>query len=192
MEILMRISIISILILSFVPAAHAQDGWQTYVSEELGIVFDAPPGVVMEIGSTPRGDIVGTKEQPEFVVEENGIEYRVGIANFAVAPMLGETILGEALFLFQGEKPVLLDAFSVKGEGRDTVYGRVSTVELAQGGQATAAFFFTDAKLYQITRTVRAAPVTYDAPNPMRFFESVSFDISDAGPGATELEVPAY
>lgn len=189
----MRVLLTGLLILSLSPAtASAQDAWQSYVSHELGLTFEAPPGIVTEIGATPRGDIVGTKERPEFTVAVDGIEYRVGVANFAVAPMLGETIVGEALFLFQGEKPVFLDTFSVKGEGQDTVYGRVSTVELAQGGRATAAFYFTNAKLYQITATISAANGNYDSPDPMRFIDSLSFDLADAPADAAELDVPYF
>lgn len=186
----MHSRIISILILSFFPvAANAQQAWPTYVSHELGFAFQAPSGIVTEIGATRRGDFIGTKEQPEFVVEEDGIEYRVGVANFAQAPMLGETILGEALFLFQGEKPILSDTFSIKGEGADTVYGRMSTVELPQGGRATTAFYFTDAKLYQLTATASAANDNEEASKPMRFIDSLTFDLSDVDPNATELEL---
>jgi hypothetical protein len=184
----MHRQLISILILSLCPvAAHAQDAWQTYVSHELGIAFRAPPGIETEIGATLRGDYVGTKEQPEFVVEQNCIEYRVGVANFAQAPMLGETVMGEALYLFQGEKPILSDDYSIKGEGQGKIYGRVSTVELPQGGWATTAFYFTNAKLYQLTATVSAANGNYDSDEPMRFIDSLTFDLSDVGSDAMEL-----
>jgi hypothetical protein len=195
----MRKSIIRILVIPVLAglalgahAARAQSSWQSYVSHELGLSFEAPSGVMTEIGATLRGDIVGTKEQIEFAVEENNIEYRVGVANFAQAQMMSETILGEALFLWQGEKPILMDMISYVGDGPERIYGRKSTVELAQGGQATTVFYFANGKLYQLTATVSAQNGNYDSPDPMRFIDSVRFDLAEASPNSTELELPEY
>jgi hypothetical protein len=200
----MQASYVRILSLCLIPAmmfgmsaADAQTGWQSYVSHELGFSFEAPGGIVSEIGATLRGDIVGTKEQIVFRAEENNIEYRVGVTNFAQAQMMSETILGEALFLFQGEKPILSDSFARVGEGRDMVYGRKSTVELPQGGQATTAFFFTNGKLYQLTATVSAKSGDYASPSLSRFIDSISFDMASfdldgADPNAVELEFPEF
>ena len=195
---------IRILSLCVIPAlmlggspAQAQTGWQSYVGHELGFSFEAPGGIVSEIGATLRGDIVGTKEQIVFRVEENNIEYRVGVTNFAQAQVMSETILGEALFLFQGEKTILSDSFARVGEGRDMVYGRKSTVELSQGGQATTAFFLTNGKLYQLTATVSAESGDYESPSLSRFIDSISFDLANfdldgADPNAVELEFPEF
>lgn len=195
----MRTSIIRILISALIPAlafgtgvAWSQSNWQSYVSRDLSVTFEAPAGMVSEFGATLRGEIVGTKEQVEFAVEENGIEYRVGVANFAQAQMMSETILGEALFLWQGEKPILMDTISYVGEGADRIYGRKSTVELAQGGQATTAFYFANGKLYQLTATVSAANGDYDSPEPMRFVDSVRFDLAGSNANSIELELPEF
>jgi len=210
----MQASIIRILILSLIPAmmlpmsaAQAQTGWQNYVSHELGFSFEAPGGIVSEIGATLRGNIVGTKEQIVFKAEENNVEYRVGVTNFAQAQMMSETILGEALVLFQGEKRILSDSFARVGEGRDMVYGRKSTVELSQGGQATTAFFFANGNLYQLTATVSAESGDYASVSLSRFIDSISFDLGSfdlgsldvgsldvggADPNAVELELPEF
>ncbi len=195
----MQISIIRILILALTPglalgtsAAHAQTGWQSYVSHELDLSFEAPGGIVSEIGATLRGTIVGTKEQIVFRTEENNIEYHVGVANFAQAQMMSETILGEALVLFQGDKAILTDTFARTGEGRDMVYGRQSTVELAQGGQATTVFYFANGKLYQLTATVSAENGDYESPGLSRFIGSITFDLAGANPNAVELELPVF
>ena len=195
----MQISILRILILALIPglgfganAAQAQSTWQSYVSHELGFSFEAPGVIVSEIGATPRGNIVGTKEQIVFRTEGNNIEYRVGVTNFAQAQMMSETILGEALFLFQGEKPILMDTFARVGEGRDMVHGRKSTVELAQGGQATTVFYFANGKLYQLTATLSAENGDYTSPDPGRFIDSISFDLAGANPNAIELKLPEF
>ncbi len=195
----MRNSIIRILIILLIAGfgvdantAHAQSSWQSYVSHELGLHFEAPGGIVTEIGATLRGDIVGTKEQIVFRAEENNIEYRVGVTNFAQAQMMSETILGEALFLFQGEKPILMDTFAYVGEGRDRIYGRKSTVELAQGGRATTVFYFANGKLYQLTATQSAENSDATSPDADRFIDSISFDLSGVNPSATELALPEF
>jgi hypothetical protein len=195
----MQTSILRILILALVPglalsagAAQAQSAWQSYVNHELGFSFEAPGGIVSEIGATPRGNIVGTKEQIVFRTEENNIEYRVGVTNFAQAQMMSETILGEALFLFQGEKPILTDTIARVGQGRDMVYGRKSTVEVAQGGQATTVFYFANGKLYQLTATVSAENGDTASPDPGRFIDSISFDLAGANSNAIELELPEF
>jgi hypothetical protein len=185
------ISVLSVLLLG-ANAVHAQTGWQDYVSHELGLSFEAPDGIISEIGATLRGAYVGTKEQIVFRTQENNIEYRVGVANFAQAQAMSETVLGEALFLFQGEKPVLTDTFAIVDEGRDRIYGRKSTVELAQGGQATTAFFFTNGKLYQLTATVSAESGAFDAPAIDRFIGSIQFDPLGAGVNAVELVLPEF
>nr|TFG51754.1 MAG: hypothetical protein E4H34_05875 [Hyphomicrobiales bacterium] len=114
------------------------------------------------------------------------------MTNFAQAQAMSETVLGEALFLFQEGKPVLQDIFARVGAGRDMVYGRKSTVELAQGGQATTAFFFTHGKLYQFTATAAAANGGSADPGIDRFIASVSFDPAEAGVGAAELVLPEF
>ena len=195
----MQTSILRILILALFPglgvgagAAQAQSAWQSSVSHELGFSFDAPGGIVSEIGATPRGDIVGTKEQIVFRTEESNIEYRVGVTNFAQAQRMSETILGEALVLFQGEKPILMDNFAYVGEGRDRVYGRKSTVELIQGGRATTAFYFANGKLYQLTATQRAESGDATSPDAGRFLDSISFDLSGSNANVIELESPEF
>ena len=105
---------------------------------------------------------------------------------------MSETILGEALFLFQGEKPILMDNFARVGEGRDMFHGRKSTVELAQGGQATTVFYFANGKLYQLTATVSAENGDYTSPDLGRFIDSISFDLAGANPNASELELPEF
>jgi hypothetical protein len=193
-KVLIRTLIISLLLALLLAsgAGRAQTGWQTYSSNELNFSFEAPDGIVSEIGATIRGTYVGTKEQIVFRTEENNIEYRVGVTNFAQAQAISETVLGEALFLFQEGKTVLRDTFARVGEGRDMVYGRRSTVELSQGGQATTAFFFTNGMLYQLTATVAGANGDISTPGIDTFIGSVRFEPAGAGANAMELTLPEF
>ena len=77
------------------------------------------------------------------------------------------------------------------------VYGRKSTVELSQGGQATTAFFFANGNLYQLTATVSAESGDYASVSLSRFVDSISFDLGSLDVGgadqnAVELELPEF
>lgn len=172
--------------------AQAQARWNNYVSNDFGFSIEMPGTINMEIGATRRGTYVGTKEKWVYKSAVDNIEYSIGVANFRIAQENSETILLEALDLYQGTKPVLMDNFGRVGEGREMIYGRKITVELPNGGgQETAAFYFANGNLYELYARVPAG-ADLNSTDPMRFIDSVSFDISAANPNATALEPPPY
>jgi hypothetical protein len=173
-----------------VAAVPAQAAWKSYISRDLGFSFEAPGEVKTSIG-TSRGLIAGPHEVAEFTSVEDGIEYNASVIEFPQSGAEGATILGEAEFDFQNGKDVKMDTFGRIEPGKDSVYGRKLTVDLGKDkGRATAAFYFTKNKLYQLTATILPENGDYQSPDPGRFIDSIAFVPTRAQEGSTELKNP--
>ena len=171
-------------------AAPAHAAWKSYISHTLGFSFEAPGDIKTETG-TSRGVIAGPQETIIFRSVENGIEYKVTVINFVQAQAESATILGEAAFMFQEGKRVLMDTFGRVEPGKDAVYGRKLTIELANnGGRATSAFYFNKGYLIQLEATVSPKNGDYGTPDPGRFIDSIAFNPARAEAGSTELKLP--
>ena len=96
-------------------------------------------------------------------------------------------LLGEAEYLFQENKKVLMDAF-----GRvDRQYGRKFTIELPNnGGRTTAAFYFINVRIVSLQATVLPANGDYETPEMGRFVDSITFFTVRAADDAIELPAP--
>ena len=97
------------------------------------------------------------------------------------------TLLGEAAYLFQEDKKVLMDTY-----GRvDRQYGRKLTIDLPNNaGRATAAFYFINGRIVALQATVLPANGDYDTPEMARFVDSITFYTVRAPDEAIELPVP--
>jgi len=173
-----------------ISTAPADAAWKSYISKELGISFEAPGTVKTEVG-TYRGAVAGPRQTVVFRSVEDNIEYKVTVLFFAQAQADGASILGEREYMFQDGKKVLMDTFGRVEPGKDAVYGRKIVVDQPMNkGRTTAAFYFTNGKLFSLEATVLPANGDYMSPDPGRFIDSITFVLSRAQQGATELKVP--
>ncbi len=173
-----------------ISTAPADAAWKSYISKELGISFEAPGTVKTEVG-TYRGAVAGPRQTVVFRTVDDNIEYKVTVLFFAQAQADGASILGEREYMFQDGKKVLMDTFGRVEPGKDAVYGRKIVVDQPMNkGRTTAAFYFTNGKLFSLEATVLPANGDYMSPDPGRFIDSITFVLSRAQQGATELKVP--
>ena len=96
-------------------------------------------------------------------------------------------LLGEATFLFQDKKKLMMDTF-----GRvDGLYGRKLSVDQPNnGGRTLAAFYFINGRLISLQVTVLPANGDYGTPDMGRFVDSIAFRPDRAEQGSTELALP--
>ena len=168
-------------------AAPAAADWKTYVSKDLGFSFMAPGDVKADIG-TYRGEVAGPRQTITFRSTEDKIDYKVTVLSFAQAQANGATLLGEREFMFRQRNPVLMDAFTQVGTGKDAIYGHKLAITLPMNkGRSMGAFYFVNGKLYALEATMPAGS-NYAAPGPERFVDSIKFGRAEAG--AIELRTP--
>src|SRR2546423_8224412 len=162
-------------------AAPAQAAWHSYVSHALGFSFEAPGEVKAQIGNS-RAEIAGPRQTVVFRSVDDNIEYRVTVLNFAQAQMDGADLLGERTYAFQNNKKVLMDTFGRVEPGKEAVYGRKITVDQPNNrGRTTAAFYFTNGKLYTMEATVLPANGDYGTPDAGRFIRSKKCRLGQEG-----------
>jgi hypothetical protein len=191
-EAIMRASILAIVAGATlaVTTAPAEAAWKTYISKTLGFSFEAPGTIKTDTGTT-RGVVAGPQETMIFTATEDNIRYEVTVINFNQARAESATILGEATFMYQEGKRLVMDTFGRVEPGKDSVYGRKMTIELPNnGGRATSAFYFHNGYLIQLEATVLPANGDYASPDPGRFIDSIAFNPARAGEGASELKLP--
>src|SRR3977135_1654698 len=105
--------------------APAMAAWRGYISHPLGFAFAAPGDLKMEKG-TYRGAVAGQHDTLVYRFVDDDIEYKAVVIDMSDKANDAATLLGEAEYLFQDGKKVLMDTF-----GRlDRQYGRKLTVDL--------------------------------------------------------------
>ena len=184
----MRLTALAILVgaalaATAVPATAA---WRGYISHPLGFAFAAPGELKVEKG-TYGGAVAGTHNTTVYRFIDDNIEYKAVVVDVGDKANDAATLLGEAEFLFQENRKVLMDTF-----GRvDRQYGRKLTVDLPNnGGRAMAAFYFVNGRVVSLQATVLPANGDYETPDMARFVESIAFFTVRAPDEAIEL--PAW
>jgi hypothetical protein len=167
-------------------AAPAMAAWHGYISHPLGFAFAAPGELKMEKG-TYRGPVAGTHDTVVYRFVDDNIEYKAVVIDVGDKTNDAATLLGEAEYLFQDGKKVLMDAF-----GRvDRQYGRKLTIDLPNnGGRTSAAFYFINGRIVSLQATVLPANGDYDTPEMGRFVDSITFFTVRAADDAIELPAP--
>jgi len=171
-----------------IAAAPAQAApWRGYISHPLGFAFAAPGELTVEKG-TYRGAVAGLHETVAYKFVDDNIEYKVVVIDMNAQQNQAATLLGEAEYIFQDEKKLLMDTF-----GRvDRHYGRKLTIDLPNnGGRTTAAFYFVNGRIVSLQATVLPANGDYGSPEMGRFVDSVTFYPERAADDAIELPPPA-
>jgi hypothetical protein len=164
-------------------ATPAMAAWRGYISHPLGFSFSAPGDLKVERG-TYRGAVAGQRDTLVYSFVDDNIEYKVVVIDMSDRANDAATLLGEAEYIFQEGKKVLMDAF-----GRvDRQYGRKLTIDLPNNtGRATAAFYFINGRIISPQATVLPANGDYESPETARFVDSIAFFTVRAPDDATEL-----
>ena len=166
--------------------APAMAAWRSYISHPMGFAF-AAPGELQIAKGTYRGTVAGARETSVYRFVDDNIEYKVEVIDMTDKVNDSATLLGEAEYIFQENKKLLMDAF-----GRvDHQYGRRFTIDLPNnGGRSTAAFYFINGRIISLIATVLPANGDYDTPEAARFIDSISFFTVRAPDNAIELPAP--
>ena len=166
--------------------APAMAAWHGYISHPLGFTFAAPGELKVEKG-TYRGAVAGPHDTVVYRFVDDDIEYKVVVIDMGDQANDAATLLGEAEYMFQEDKKVLMDTF-----GRvDRQYGRKLTVDLPNNaGRTTAAFYFINGRIISLQATVLPANGDYDTPEMARFVDSIAFFAVRASDDAIELPAP--
>jgi hypothetical protein len=169
-----------------VTAVSAQAVWRGYISHPLGFAFAAPGELKVEKG-TYRGEVAGPRETTVYKIVNDGIEYRAIVIDVTDKANDAATLLGEAEFIFQDKKKVLMDTFA----NVDRHQGRKLTIDLPNnGGRTTGAFYFVNGRIVSLQATVLPSNGDYDSPEMGRFVDSVTFFTIRAPEDAIELPPP--
>ena len=182
---LMRWNVLATLVGAALAAmtAPSQAAWKSYISHPLGFAFAAPGELKVEKG-TYRGGVAGPHDTVIYRFVDDDIEYKVVVIDVTAQANQAATLLGEAEYLFQDQKKLLVDAI----DRFDGHYGRKFTVDLPNnGGRTTAAFYFAEGRIVSLQATVLPANGDYDSPEMGRFVDSVSFFTVRAPDDAIEL-----
>jgi hypothetical protein len=184
MRLAVLAALIGVVLSAMATPAAAQ--WRPYISHPLGFAFAAPGAMKLEKG-TYNSPISGQHNTIVYAFAEDNIEYKVVVVDMRDHANESATLLGEAQFLYQDKKKVLMDAF-----GRvDRQYGRKLTVDLPNnGGRSTAAFYFINGRIVSLQATVLPANGDYETPEMGRFIDSITFFAVRAADDAIELPPP--
>ena len=167
-------------------AMPATAAWHGYISHPLGFAFAAPGELKIEKG-TYRGAVAGERATLVYRFFDDNIEYKAVVIDMTDKANDSASLLGEAQYLFQENKKVLMDSF-----GRvDRQYGRKITIDLpGNGGRSTAAFYFINGRIISLQATVLPANGDFDTPEMARFVDSITFFTIRAPEDAIELPAP--
>jgi hypothetical protein len=167
--------------------APATAAWRAYISHPLGFAFAAPGELKIEKG-TYNSAVAGRRDTIVYRFVDDDIEYKAVVIDMTDKANDAATLLGEAEYIFQDNKKVLMDTF-----GRvDRQYGRKLTIDLPNnGGRSTAAFYFINGRVVALQATVLPANGDYDTPDKGRFVDSITFFTVRAPDDAIELPVPS-
>jgi hypothetical protein len=187
-EVRMRPSflLIQVAALSAAMLSPTMAAWHGYISHPMGFAFAAPGELKMEKG-TYRSDVAGTRDTIVYSFIDDDIEYRAVVIDMSDKANDAANLLGEAAYLFQNGKKVLMDTF-----GRvDHQYGRKLTIDLPNNvGRSSASFYFINGRLVTLQATVLPSNGDYNTPEMGRFVDSITFYTVRAPDDAIELPVP--
>jgi hypothetical protein len=164
----------------------AMAAWRGYISHPMGFAFAAPGELKVEKG-TYRGDVAGTRDTVIYRFADDDIEYKAVVIDMSDKANDAANLLGEAAYLFQQGRKVLMDTFGHV----DRQYGRKLTIDLPNNaGRSSAAFYFINGRLVSLQATVLPGNGDYNTPEMGRFVDSITFFTIRAPDDAVELPAP--
>jgi len=166
-------------------SAPASAAWRGYISHPLGFAFAAPGDLKFQKGKY-QAAVAGNHDTMEWRSVDDGIEYKLIVIDTTAESNKAATLLGEAEYIFQDQKKLLMDAF-----GRvDGKFGRKLTIDLPNnGGRTTGAFWFVNGRIVSLQAHVPANG-DVDTPEMARFVDSITFFPVRAADDALELPLP--
>src|SRR5690349_14618806 len=91
-------------------AAPASAAWRGYISHPLGFAFAAPGDLKAEKGKY-QAAVAGARDTMVWRSVDDGIEYKVIVIDTTAQANQAATLMGEAQYIFQDQKKLLMDAF---------------------------------------------------------------------------------
>lgn len=184
----MRFTVLAILagVVLAAMSTPASAQWRPYISHPLGFAFAAPGEMKVERG-TYNSAIAGPHDTLVYAFADDNIEYKVVVIDMRDSANEAARLLGEAHYVFQDRKKVLMDTF-----GRvDRQFGRKVTIDLPNnGGRTMAAFYFINGRIVSLQATVLPANGDYETPETGRFIDSITFSPVRAADEAIEVPAP--
>lgn len=173
----------------FALTTPASAAWHGYISHSLGFAFAMPaaPNELKIEKTTYKGAVAGTRDVMVWSTVQDNVEYKAMVIDTRPVADQSATLLGEAEYIFQDGKKLLMDSF-----GRlDRHYGRKLTIDLPNnGGRRIGCFYFIDGRIISLQATVLPANGDYDDPEIARFIDSITFYPERAADDDTELPLP--
>ena len=165
-------------------SAPASAAWRGYISHTLGFAFAAPGDLNFERGKY-QAPVAGACDTMVWRATDEGVEYKVIVVDTTAQANKSATLLGEAEYVFQDKKKLLMDAF-----GRvDGKYGRKLSIDVPnKGGRIIAAFWFVNGRIVTLQASV-PADGDVDSPEMARFVDSITFYPVRAADDALELQL---
>jgi len=185
----MRRTLLSIVVgaASVAMMSPAMAAWHGYISHPMGFAFAAPGALKVEKG-TYRSDVAGTRDTIIYSFVDDDIEYKAVVIDMSDIANDAANLLGEAAYLFQRDRKVLMDTFGHV----DRQYGRKLTIDLPNhAGRSTASFYFINGRLVSLQATVLPGNGDYNTPEMGRFVDSITFFTIRAPDDAVELPAPS-
>ena len=90
--------------------APASAAWHGYISHPLGFAFAAPGDLKVEKG-TYQAAVGGKHDTIVFRSVDDNIEYKAIVIDMTAEANKAATLMGEAQYIFQDRKKVLMDTF---------------------------------------------------------------------------------
>ena len=163
----------------------AMAAWHGYISHPMGFAFAAPGALKVEKGIY-RSDLAGSRETIVYSFFDDEIEYKAVVIDMSDRANDAANLLGEAAYLYQAGKKVLMDTFGHV----DRQYGRKLTIDLPNdAGRSSASFYFINGRLVTLQATVLPGNGDYNTPEMGRFVDSITFFTVRAPDDAIELPV---
>jgi hypothetical protein len=187
----MRVSALSCSAIAVLMAltAPAEAAWHGYISHTFGFAFAMPaaPNELKIDKTSYKGAVAGTRDAMVWSTVQDNIEYQAFVIDTTAQASQSATLLGEAEYIFQDGKKLLMDSF-----GRvDRHYGRKLTIDLPNnGGRRIGCFYFINGRIISLQATVLPANGDYDNPEIARFIDSITFFPERAADDDTELPLP--
>src|SRR5687767_13065562 len=135
-------------------ATPVKAAWVEYNFQDLGIRKDYPVEPQRTTG-TYTTEIVKDAPMTILAAEVDGIIYRTKVVDLRSRAEEGATIVGECTYKSLVRAAKALADFSTEiGGGARGIYGRWTSVDMANGDRVMGACYFTKGRLYEIEAVV--------------------------------------
>jgi hypothetical protein len=180
-------------------SAPAQAAWKEFTYNDLGIRKDFPLEPKRTTGLY-KTRIVDNAKADILTAEQNGVIYRLTVVDLRSRAQDGATIMGECNYNSLTQAAKALGDYSTEiGLGPNGVYGRWTSVDMANKDRVMTACYFTKGRLYKIESVITPRHEFHpNSPEAFRFVNALDFNMDPnrdvprpAAPGAAARTGPA-